>query len=64
MGSSTSTVLLLLSVVLKQKEMNPKLIDLILRILVLEKERISIADIMSHPWMTMKLADKKMNINF
>lgn len=49
---------------MKQKEMNPALVDLIQKILQVEKDRISIAEILNHPWMTMKLPNKKMNINF
>jgi len=41
---------------MKQKEINPKLIDLIMRILLPEDKRISLKDISLHPWMTMKLS--------
>ena len=50
--------------VMNQKGLNPSLIDLITKILVNQTDRITIAGIMSHPWMTMKLTDKKLNINF
>ena len=51
-------------IVMRQKSLNPHLIDLLEKILVGENERITIQGIMSHPWMTMKLVDKKLNINF
>jgi calcium-dependent protein kinase len=52
------------SIVLKQKELNPRLIDLVLRILTPEDKRLSLKEVMNHPWLTMKLPDIKMNISF
>ena len=57
-------VTLIFYAAMKEKGLNPSLIDLIHRILMNENERISLASIMSHPWMTTKLNDKKLQINF
>ena len=46
------------------KRLNPKLIDLIKRMLQPEATRIPIPGIMKHPWMNMSLTGQKMNINF
>ena len=44
--------------------MNPRLVDLLGRIFVGDKNRIKIKDIMEHPWMTMNLEDQKLKISF
>jgi len=50
--------------VLATKLLNSSLVDLILKMLVGEDARIGLKDIMVHPWLTMKLSEKKLNINF
>jgi len=46
------------------KRLNPMLVDLIEKILVKESERISIAGIMKHPWVTATIPNRQLNINF
>ena len=45
---------MLIYAVLHEKGLSPELIDLIKRILVPQKDRISLKDITTHTWMNMK----------
>lgn len=38
--------------------------DLLRRILVPQQGRISLKDIVAHPWLSMKTGERKLNINF
>lgn len=49
---------------LNQKKLSSRLVELILRLLNPEDTRISIREVLSHPWMTMQLEDRRLNINF
>ena len=49
---------------LNKKNLSSNLVQLLLKILNPVDIRISLKDITNHPWMSMKLSDKKLNINF
>ena len=49
---------------LNTKKLSSSLTELILKILNPAEQRISLKDIITHPWMSIKLSDKKLNINF
>ena len=47
-----------------EKGLSNELVDLLRRILVPQPDRISLKDIVSHPWLGMKTGERKLNINF
>ncbi len=63
-ANSTSKVHLHPTPVLNQKKLSSNLVELILKIFRPEEHRITLREIIEHPWMNMKLPDRKLNINF